>query len=130
MHQNACFILYQSLPEKFYYELLNNKGELLLRMNAFSAKADCCLCIEKVTRLSVRDESFSRKLNDNDAYYFEMGDENGTMIGVSPVYASIIMRDRGIITVRQVVQTALVQDRTTLYYSTWVSLPEKSTGYE
>lgn len=94
---------------EFRFNLMAGNGEIILRSEGYTTKANCKNGIEAVKVNAPFDYQFERKDEDQN-YRFNLKSTNGQIIGVSESYKSLAGREKGIESVKANAPEAMVLD--------------------
>jgi len=107
---NPKFQIFCSSDDEYYFRLLAENGEIILKSEGYTAKASCENGIRSVKENAVNQARFENKTTQNGRPYFVLKAANYEIIGVSETYSSENNRDIGIASVMANAPIALVED--------------------
>jgi uncharacterized protein YegP (UPF0339 family) len=82
----AKFELKKSKDNQFYFSLMADNGQSILKSEMYKTKAACLNGIESVKKNSTEDKRFDQKTAKNGKFHFNLKARNGQIIGTSEMY--------------------------------------------
>ena len=95
---------------QFRFNLKAGNGEIILRSEGYTAKANCENGIESVRTNSQDDSKYVRNTASDSSAYFNLKAGNGEIIGTSETYSSKAAMETGISSVKTNAPNATVED--------------------
>lgn len=105
----GTFEINKDKAEQFRFNLMAGNGEIILRSEGYTTKANCKKGIEAVKVNAPFDYQYERK-DDEQNFRFNLKSTNGEVIGVSESYQSLSGRENGIESVKTNAPEAMVLD--------------------
>lgn len=105
------FIITKRTNGEFQFSLKATNGQIILSSEGYSTNSNCRNGIESVITNAQNDSNFERKVSSNNKVYFNLKAANGQIIGISQMYESEVSRDNGILSVRNNVIQATIDDQ-------------------
>ncbi len=96
----GTFVITKRSNGEFQFNLQDSNGQLLLRSEGYSAKANCDNGIESVKKNSQDKSKYDTKTSSNDKFYFNLKASNGQIIGTSGMFDTEASRTAGIAAVK------------------------------
>ncbi len=92
----AKFELKKSKDNQFYFSLLANNGQSILKSEMYKTKAACLNGIESVKKNANEPKRFEKKVAKNGKFHFSIKARNGQIIGTSELYDAQAGCDNGV----------------------------------
>jgi len=108
----ARYELFKGTDKQFYFRLIAENGEQILRSEGYVSKQGAQNGINSVRVNSPLDGQYEREVATNDKYYFVLKGGNWEVIGVSQMYTTREARETGIASVKANGPHAPVHDLT------------------
>ena len=96
----ARYELFKGIDKQFYFRLIAENGEQILRSEGYVSKQGAKNGISSVKVNSPLDGQYEREVATNDKYYFVLKGGNWEIIGVSQMYTTRDARETGIASVK------------------------------
>lgn len=96
----ARYELFNGANSQFYFRLLAENGEQILRSEGYVSKQGAQNAISSVRANSPHDNRYEKRTSSNDNYYFVLKSGNREIIGMSQMYTTAQARDKGIASVK------------------------------
>ncbi len=106
----AKFQTYKGGDGQYYFRLVAENGEKLLRSEGYSSKAGCENGIASVKENASQDGRYRKETSSDGQYYFNLAAANGEIIGTSELYSTEGSRDAGIETVKRTAPGAVLEE--------------------
>ncbi|HAL31176.1 MAG TPA: hypothetical protein DCP20_10785 [Coriobacteriia bacterium] len=106
------FVLALAKNGEFTFNLKAGNSQTILTSETYKAKKSALNGIESVRTNGVMDEHFERRVAKDGRPYFVLKASNGQEIGRSQMYASSATMEKGIASVKNNAQNAVVEDTT------------------
>lgn len=106
----GTFEIYTDQRDEFRFRLKARNGEIILRSEGYTTKANCINGITSVKTNSPYHNRFDRLTAKDGNPYFNLKAPNGQIIGTSETYSSKAARDNGITAVKRNAPNAIVKD--------------------
>ena len=97
---------------QYYFTLIANNREVILKSEMYTSKSGAQTGIQSVKANAPNDERYERKRSSDLKYYFVLRAANGEKIGVSEMYNSQAAMENGIQAVKTTAPYAQVIDKT------------------
>lgn len=107
----AKFQIYKSNEHNHYYfRLIDTKGEIILRSEAYTSISACKNGVRAVRINSRTRIKYDYKMAMNGKHYFNLKASNGQVIGTSKPYLSMAVRDKRVQLVQKIAESADLED--------------------
>ena len=104
------FEIYKDLRNEYRFRLKARNGEIILRSEGYTSKANCEKGIASVKTNGLEDKKFERLIAKDGSPYFNLKAGNGLIIGTSETYSSKSAMENGIASVKNNAPSATVED--------------------
>jgi len=104
------FEIYIDRRDEYRFRLKARNGEIILRSEGYSTKANCENGIKSVRTNGPDDNRYDRLIAKDGSPYFNLKASNGQVIGTSETYSSTGAMETGITSVKTNAPTAGVRD--------------------
>lgn len=96
----GTFEIFKDQRDEFRFRLKARNGEIILRSEGYTTKANCEKGINSVKTNGIDDHKFDRLIAKDNSPYFNLKASNGQVIGTSETYSSTGAMEHGIASVK------------------------------
>lgn len=108
--ENSKFQIFMGDDDQFYFRLIAENGENILRSEGYTSRSSCENGINSVKSNAPDDDRYQRKVSSDGQFYFNLAARNGEVIGTSETYSSESGRENGIEAVKNTAPDAKIED--------------------
>lgn len=105
----AKFLILLTNGGLYRFNLVANNGEVILQSESYTTRSACLNAISSIKHNSLYDESYEKNSNMKGVFFYFKA-RNGEILGRSNTYTTIGNRDNAINIVKQIAQSAIIQD--------------------
>jgi uncharacterized protein YegP (UPF0339 family) len=110
------FVISKTTEGKFKFDLVDDKGNIILVGKKYLQKSMCKKGIESVKDNSQDKSKYKCKRTLNNKTFFNLKSINGKIIGTSQIYEGKTSRDEAIAFIKSKVPTAAVEDHSKITF--------------
>lgn len=104
------FQIYMGKDNQFYFRLYIG-GEIILRSEGYESKSGCQNGISAVKKYAPKAGRYQRKTAADGQFYFVLTAPSKEVVGMSKMYATEVVRDKGIALVKTLAPDASIEDK-------------------